>query len=81
MQSQLSLFAPPAIERAATIPAGIVFRFYGRALRVHRLYGSDARAPVIVEELAEFGSTLKGQFAIWSYDAVSRAVGGKSPCR
>lgn len=73
-QFQFALFSPPVIEQRAAIPAGLVFDYGGRVLRVHRLYGTDARAPVIVEELAEFGSTLKGQFALWSYDSVSRAA-------
>jgi hypothetical protein len=81
MPTQLALFAPPVIERAATIPADVVFHYAGRPLRVHRIYGTDARAPVIVEELVPFGTTLKGQFALWSYDAVARAIGGKPPCR
>jgi hypothetical protein len=75
------LFSVPAIERRATIPAGAVFHFAGRPLRVYRVFGDDARAPVIVEELAGFGSTLKGQFALWSHDAVARALAGSSPCR
>ncbi len=78
---QYDLFARPVIERAATIPRGAVFFYSGRPLRVYRVYGDDARAPVIVEELAAFGSTLKGQYALWSQDAVVRALAGQSPCR
>jgi hypothetical protein len=78
---QFDLFKPPAIERAATIPSGAVFFYAGRPLRVYRVYGNDARAPVIVEELAQFGTALKGQYALWSQDAVARALSGASPCR
>lgn len=75
MTAQFDLFAPPVIERAATIPAGAVFMHGGRALRIYRLYGNDAHAPVIVEELASFGATtLKGQFSLWNYRAVSDAM-------
>jgi hypothetical protein len=75
---QFDLFAPPVIERAATISTGAMFEHAGRTLRVYRTYGTDARAPVIVEELGEFGSTLRGQFALWSVDAVKRAIDRQS---
>jgi hypothetical protein len=72
---QFDLFSPPIIESPASVPADAVFQYGGRSLRVHRVYGNDARAPVIVEELASFGeTTLKGQFALWSLDAVRRAM-------
>ncbi len=71
---QLDFFAPPVIERRAEIPAGAVFQHSGRFLKVYRVFGTDARAPVIVEELQSFGSTLKGQFGLWSQDAVTRAL-------
>lgn len=77
-RQQLDLFAPPAIERPAAIPVGYVFAYGGRSLRVHRVYGVDAAAPVIVEELAQFGTTLKGQFAIWSAQGVMRAAARRS---
>jgi len=32
---QLTLFAPTMIERRAEIPAGLVFDYAGRGLRVH----------------------------------------------
>lgn len=73
---QLSLFATATIERRAEIPCGAVFASGGRFLKVYRVFGdvSDAAAPVIVEELQAFGSTLKGQFGLWSQDAVARAL-------
>ncbi|WP_316172125.1 MULTISPECIES: hypothetical protein [unclassified Bradyrhizobium] len=70
---QFDLFSP-AIERRAEIPAGAVFQSGGRFLKVHRVFGTDAAAPVIVEELQNFGSTIKGQFGLWSQDTVSRAL-------
>lgn len=74
---QLDLFAPPVIERQAPVPVGAVFSYGGRALRVHRTYGTDARAPVIVEELAPVGAALRGQFALWSIDGVRRCLTGR----
>ncbi|WP_315705038.1 MULTISPECIES: hypothetical protein [unclassified Bradyrhizobium] len=70
---QPDLFSP-VIERRAEIPAGAVFQSGGRFLKVYRVFGTDAAAPVIVEELQTFGSALKGQFGLWSQDAVSRAL-------
>lgn len=71
---QFDLFKPPVIERRAQIPSGAVFQFGGRFLKVYRVFGdmSDKASPVIVEELTAFGSTLKGQFGLWSQDAVAR---------
>jgi hypothetical protein len=75
---QFDLFKPPTIERRAEIPAGMVFNYAGRPLLVVKSYGTDAAAPVIVEELASFGPrTLRGQLAIWSADSVSRAMRGR----
>lgn len=71
---QFDLFTHPAIERSEIVPRGFVFHAGGRALKVYRVTATDARAPVIVEELASFGSTLAGQYGLWSYDAVLRAV-------
>lgn len=71
---QLDMFAPPVIERRAEVPAGAVFQSGGRFLKVYRVFGADASAPVIVEELQAFGTTLKGQYGLWSQDAVSRAL-------
>lgn len=73
---QMDMFAPPVIERRAEIPRGATFAYGGRFLKVYRVFGdvSDAAAPVIVEELQSFGSTLKGQFGLWSQDAVARAL-------
>lgn len=80
---QFDLFKPPVIERRAEIPRGAVFTFAGRPLQVYRVMGTLGGDVVIVEELASFGSTLKGQFGLWSVEAVSRALAGKeiSPWR
>jgi hypothetical protein len=74
---QPDLFDPPAIQRAAIIPAGAVFQFAGRPLRVRRVWGSQSGDVVIVEELVAFGKSLAGQYGIWSVEAVSRALAGK----
>lgn len=74
---QFDLFTPPVIERRAEIPAGAVFMYAGRALRVYRVFGSVAGDVVIVEELASFGRSLTGQYGIWSVEAVSRALAGR----
>ena len=74
---QPTLFDPPAIQRAAIIPAGAVFHYAGRALRVRRVWGSMSGDVVIVEELASFGKSLAGQYGIWSVEAVSRALAGR----
>lgn len=71
---QFELFTPPVVERRAEIPRDAVFSHGGRFLKVYRVFGTDAAAPVIVEELQAFGSTLKGQFGLWSQDAVARAL-------
>lgn len=65
---------PPTIERCAAIPTGLVFLYGGRALRVARVYGTGASAPVIVEEMRDGPRWLKGQFALWCVDGVSRAI-------
>jgi hypothetical protein len=67
------LIPKPALERRAEIPAGAVFKFAGRALRVFRVYGDQPSSVVIVEEL----TTFKGQFALWSAEAVSRVLNGE----
>lgn len=74
--AQFDLFPPPVIERRAEIPAGAVFQSGGRFLKIYRVFGdvSDKAAPVIVEELQSFGASLKGQFGLWSQDAVARAM-------
>lgn len=79
LSRQFDLFAPPAIERAASIAVDAVFFHAGRALRVHRVHGNDNAAPVIVEELAPIGRALKGQFSLWSADAVRRCLIGRRP--
>jgi hypothetical protein len=69
------LFSPPVIERPSHVCRDMVFDYGGRLLRVHRAdYGTDAAAPVILEELCEFGTTLRGQLSIWSLDGVRRAL-------
>ena len=69
------LLLPPTIERRAELPAGTVFGYGGRSLKVVEVHGTDAAAPVIVEELSDFGSsTLKGQLGLWSLDGVTRAL-------
>ena len=72
---QFDLFIP-VITRRAEIPGGAVFMHGGRALRVFRVYGTDAAAPVIVEELTD-AVTIKGQLALWSAGAVTRALARK----
>lgn len=76
-RTQLDLFAPPAMHRPASIPAGAVFHYAGRALCVRRVWGSMSGDVVIVEELASFGKSLAGQYGIWSVEAVSRALAGR----
>ena len=65
------------IERRAEIQRDAVFQFGGRFLKVYRVFGdiTDRAAPVIVEELTAFGTTLPGQYALWSQDAVLRCLG------
>lgn len=67
---------PPAIVRPATLEPGTMFWWQGRPLKVAKVYGTDAAAPVIVEELtgdAHLGH-LAGQYAIWSLDMVQQAI-------
>jgi hypothetical protein len=73
-RSLLDMIAPPVLERHAEVPAGMVFVYGGRPLMVVRVVGNDPAAPVICEELAEFGTTLRGQFSLWSLDGVRRAL-------
>lgn len=73
MRTQLDLFTP-IIERRAEIPAGAVFTFAGRPLRVYRVMGTRGGDVVIVEELMSFGTTLRGQYGLWSVEAVTRAL-------
>jgi len=51
-----------------------VFWFGGRALKVHRVTGSDAAAPVILEELVGGLDYPAGQLELWSHAAVLRAL-------
>lgn len=46
----------------------------GRPLRVEKVMGDDAAAPVILEELTAWGNSLAGQFCLWSVDFVQRAM-------
>jgi hypothetical protein len=61
------------IVRPAGLPADTVFWFWGRPLRVVSTKGTDAAAPVIVEELTAVGDAIAGQFSLWSLASV-RAV-------
>lgn len=70
------LITPPVVERRAEIPAGTIFTFAGRALRVVRTYGTDAAAPVICEELCDGPRWLRGQYAMWGLFGVSKAMRG-----
>lgn len=63
-----SLLPPPGVEQP--IPAGVVFWWQGRPLRVVRVAGADAAAPVICEEMAAVGDGLAGQLSLWSLDVV-----------
>lgn len=65
----------PSIHRAAEIPAGAVFGYGGRFLKVVRVLGTDPAAPVIVEEMVSFGPVvLAGQLSLWAADGVSQAM-------
>lgn len=69
------LVAPPSLLRQAEIPSGLAFHFGGRMLIVRRVFGCDKGAPVIVEEMADFGeSTLRGQLSLWSVGGVTAAM-------
>lgn len=63
----------PAIVRQAAIPAGLVFRYGGRFLKVVKSYGTDKAAPVIVEEM-EDRHALAGQLSLWGAEGVARAT-------
>jgi hypothetical protein len=63
----------PAIVRQAAIPAGLVFRFGGRYLKVIKAYGTDKAAPVIVEEITNMNGPA-GQLSLWGADGVARAI-------
>jgi hypothetical protein len=67
------LFDKPGMHQEAQIPAGTVFTHGGRPLLVHKVHGTDAAAPVIVEELTN-AVTLKGQLGLWGADGVRRAL-------
>lgn len=78
-----ALATPAPIVRPAEIRTGTTFVFAGRLLRVERVTGSDAAAPVIVEELMDgpimpdgAPAWYRGQFALWSADGVGRAIAG-----
>lgn len=67
------LIAPPTLTRTAPVTVGEVFWHWGQARRVVRVYGEDAAAPVIVEELEAVGYAQPGQYGLWSADSVRRA--------
>lgn len=52
----------------------MTFWFCGRPLLVVRTHGTDAAAPVIVEELTDSAFAMKGQFALWSVAGVMKAA-------
>lgn len=66
------------IVQQAEIPPGVVFWFWGRPLRVVFCEGTDAAAPVILEEMGEgrWGANhgLAGQLSMWSLDGVRRVM-------
>lgn len=65
----------PAIVREAPIPAGTVFWFWGRPLRVVKSFGASKSSAVIVEEMApDDHRTLPGQYGLWCHDAVRRIL-------
>ena len=74
LPAQLDLIAPPVIERSAHVPAGAVIAYAGRPLIVRSVHGTDAAAPVILEELSPVGQALAGQLSLWSADGVLRAM-------
>ena len=57
--------SPQTARQATDVPAGRVHTRCGGELRVHRMYGADPAAPVVLEELS--GSALRtGQFVLLS---------------
>ncbi len=62
------------IVRTAQVTEGAVFLYAGRPLRVARVTGDDAAAPVICEEMVSWGVSLAGQYCLWSVDLVVRAM-------
>jgi hypothetical protein len=73
--STLDTRRPTMSRQAKTrIPKGTVFVQAGRLLAVVQTHGTDAAAPVIVEELASSPPALRGQFAMWSVEGVTRAM-------
>ena len=69
------MFGPPREEREGELPAGAVFSHKGRFLLVvNASHGTDARAPVVVEELSAVGQAHKGQLGLWSHAMVSGAL-------
>jgi hypothetical protein len=65
--------APPVV-RTAQVTQGAVFMHMGRPLRVDKVTGDDAAAPVILEELTSWGISGAGQYCLWSVDFVTRAM-------
>lgn len=62
--------APAQIVRRAELHSGFTFLFAGRFLRVVKSYGTDAAAPVVVEELMAVGEALPGQFSLWALGGI-----------
>ena len=56
------------IVRPAPVPAGMVFWFFGRPIKVVQVYGPVA----IVEELFDGTDYERGQLALWATDAVAK---------
>jgi hypothetical protein len=73
MKWQPDLFGKPVLERRASVAADAVFFFGSRPLKVVSSHGTDAAAPVIVEELTD-AKTLKGQLGLWALDGVRRRM-------
>lgn len=75
-----AMAAPPPIVRAAEVAVGTVFWYWGRPLKVLRVHGTDAAAPVILEELAagrngeDFTAYAAGQLSMWSLAEVRRII-------
>lgn len=69
---QSDLFIVPlALHQQAPIAAGSLVEYGGRLLAVVKVYGGDAAAPVILEELTNVAA-LKGQYALWATAGVRK---------
>ncbi|MBP2232510.1 hypothetical protein J2847_005839 [Azospirillum agricola] len=65
----------------APCPSGAVSLLRGRAVRIIRSAGTDAAAPVIVEELQAVGVALPGQLGIWPAAEVAKGLGNLTKVR